>query len=249
MGERNGRTALILAGGMAAGVFVFWLVFGGRGETSPARTSNPHADPGRQERPPLDVAREPAIPPARARPDVPNPDVAPEEAEGATTMDGFVPAPDSDATAAAWAAVDLEEVRKALPNNLYFDLSAPTRDPDVLAERQAERDRSNVEYGKVLSGTGTDEEIRDYYDQRARLSTDYVELTTYLLDHYIDDLPERDVGLLQLARRLHLARLEEIPRKVEEALERKRQQDAVREAWLADEAAFGAADHDDAGDE
>jgi len=190
--------------------------------------------------------REGEVPEPRLRPRIPEAEVAPEEAPDDMTGD-LVPLPDSDAVAAAWSVVDLEEVRKALPDNLYFEMSAPTNDTDVLAERQAERERWNVEYGKVLSGTGTEEEIRDYYDHRARMSTDYVEFATYLLDRYSDDLPERDIGLLQLARRLHLARLEEIPRKVEEALERKREQDAVREAWLADEAKFG--DDLDASDE
>jgi hypothetical protein len=144
----------------------------------------------------------------------------------------------------SWQNVDLDEVRKALPDNLYWQLSAPTKDPQVVEWREAERDRWNTEYGKVLSGTGSEEEIRAYYDYRARLSSDYVEFATYLLDHYGDQLPDQDVGLLKLARRLHLARLEEIPRKVEEALERKHQQDAAREAWLADQAEFGGGEND-----
>jgi hypothetical protein len=149
-----------------------------------------------------------------------------------------------DASAEAWAMVDLEEVRRAMPDNIYFELSAPTKDEAVLAQRAAERDRWNTEYGKVLSGTATDAEIRAYYDQRARLATDYMEFTTYLLDHYRDTLPERDVGLLELARRLNAARLQEIPRQVEESFERKQQQDEARAAWLADEAEFGKRDPD-----
>jgi len=37
---------------------------------------------------------------------------------------------------------------------------------------------------------------------------------------------------------MHTARLQEQPRKIAEALERKREQDALREAWLRDEEAF-----------
>ncbi len=149
-----------------------------------------------------------------------------------------------DAMGAAWANVNMDEVRTALPDNLYWKLSAPTKDPAVLEERDAERDRWNVEYGKVLSGSGTEEEIRNYYDLRARISGDYIEFASYLLDHYGDTLSERDTNLLKLAIRLHRARLEEIPRKVEDALERKRQQDAARQAWLADQAVFGNANPD-----
>lgn len=147
-----------------------------------------------------------------------------------------------DAIEAAWAKVDLEEVRRAMPDNVYWKMSAPTRDEQELERRQRERDHWNDEYGKVLSGTGSDEEIRAYYDQRARLSGDYVEFTTYLLDHYGEVLPERDVSLLKLARRLHLARLEEIPRSLEQALLRKDEQDAARARWQADERAFNAGD-------
>jgi hypothetical protein len=145
---------------------------------------------------------------------------------------------------AAWSAVDMEEVRKAMPDNLYWKLSAPTKDPQVIEEREAERSRWNAEYGKVLSGTGTEKEIRAYYDLRAKISGDYIEFASYLVDHYEGTLSERDVGLLKLAIRLHRARLEELPRKIEEAFERKHKQDAAREAWLADQAIFGNANPD-----
>ena len=139
-----------------------------------------------------------------------------------------------------WQTVDMDTVRAALPDNLYWHLSQPTTDEEVIEERARERARWNVEYGKVLSGTGSEEEIRAYYDYKSRLYGDYIEFSTHLLDHYGTELPPRDVALLQLARRLHQARLEEVPRKLEEAFERKRAQDAARAAWLADQAAFEA---------
>jgi len=148
---------------------------------------------------------------------------------------------DGDAIAAAWATVDLDAVRRALPDNRYWLEAAPTTDEALIEARAADRRQRNVEYGKVLSGTGTDAEVRAYYDDRARLSGDYVEFATYLLDNYEATLPPRDVALLQLARRMHLSRLEEIPRRMQEALERKQQQDEARAQWLADERAFGAA--------
>lgn len=163
---------------------------------------------------------------------------APPQAEGAPAIDDSGDELGGDAIAAAWANVDLDEVRRALPDNLYWRMAAPTRDQQEVERRARERDRWNEAYGKVLSGTGTEEEIRAFYDERARLSGDYVEFTTYLLDHYGDALPERDVSLLQLARRLHLARLEEIPRHLEQALQRKAEQDEARARWQAEERAF-----------
>lgn len=184
------------------------------------------APPEREAPPPLGPPTENRDAPLPGSPDVID---APDDTE--LNSEGMY-----DSLAQAWSNVDLDEVRRKMPDNLYFKLAAPTTDEAVIEERAAERARWNVEYGKMLSGTGTEEEIRAYYDMRARLSGDYVEFTTHLLDNYREVLPERDVALLELARRMHLSRLEEIPRQVEEARERKRKQDEARAAWLADEA-------------
>jgi len=227
MGDR--RVGLIVAAVVVAVLALVWLVGQrlereeeiSRAVVKPPRAAGdgaPREVPLQAELPP--PAREEAAP-------------APEAAEEGGAEDA-----EADASAAAWAAVDLEAVRRAMPDNIYFKLAAPTKDEEVIAAREAERARWNVEYGKVLSGTGTDEEIRAYFDDRARVSTDYVEFVTYVLDHHREELPERDVTLLELARRLHLARLEEIPRKIQEAFERKRLQDEARAAWLADEEEF-----------
>jgi hypothetical protein len=151
------------------------------------------------------------------------------------------PLAEIDDVALAWSAVDLDAVRAALPENLYWKLSAPTKDPQILREREEERDRWNVEYGKVLSNTATAEEVEAYYAQRRRLSNDYVQFATHLLVHYGDKLPKRDVGLLKLAIDMHMARLEEIPRQLAEAHQRREAHDAARRAWLEDQKAFDPA--------
>jgi hypothetical protein len=184
-----------------------------------------HAPPAAPSAPPPVVAHRPgaAPPPVAAAPPA-------------------VPTPDGDAASfdpRTWDAVDLNAVREALPENLYWELGFPTEDLRVQRDREEQAALRNVEYGKVLSGTGTDEEIRAYFAHRQRVSSDYAELATYVLEHYEKSLPERDVALLELARKLHLARLEEIPRRLEEGFARKRAQDEARAAWLADEAAFG----------
>jgi hypothetical protein len=214
---------MVLAAVAAAVLVAIWL--GDRRIDLPSTGDVPPREPRPQK-----VAGDPA-PASR----LPHSELRTPRAAGALTESAPDLGGEVDGT---WETVEMDEVRAAMPENLYWKFAVPSADPRVAEEREAERDRWNVEYGKMLSGTGTEDEIRAYYDFRARLSTDYVELTTYLLDHYRDDLPERDVALLELARRLHLKRLEEVPRKIEEAFERKRQQDAAREAWLADEKAF-----------
>ena len=170
------------------------------------------------------------------------PDHAPPDSGPDGSLDQSPAMTEAMDVAAGWEQVDMEEVRRAMPDNLYWGLSMPSQDPNTIEHRAAERTRWNVEYGKILSGTGSEEEIRAYYDRQARLFGDYIEFTSYLLDHYREQLAERDVGLLELAKRLNLARIEELPRKVEEAMARKRQQDEARRAWRADQESFGAAD-------
>jgi len=138
----------------------------------------------------------------------------------------------------SWAGVDLEEVRRALPDNLYWQTSAPTEDLRELDRRAEERARWNVEYGKVLSNTATEQEIEAYYAHRQRVSEDAVEFANHLLNHYEEVLPPKDVGLLELAIELHMARLEEIPRQIADAQQRREAHAAARAAWLEEQAAF-----------
>jgi hypothetical protein len=144
--------------------------------------------------------------------------------------------------AVAWSKVDLDAVRAQMPDNSYWKLSMPTKDRALLREREETRAYWNEQYGKVLSNTATEEEVRAYYAHRQRLSADSVEFASYLLDHYGDVLPERDVGLLELARKLHLARLQEYPRNLADALQRREAHEAARQAWLEDEARFESAE-------
>jgi hypothetical protein len=155
---------------------------------------------------------------------------------------GAQPAPESDpgALASTWESVDMDEIRRAMPENTFWKMSAPTQDERVIREREEERARWNAEYGKVLSGNASEAEILAYYAHRQRLSADYVEFTSYVLDQHGDDLSDQDIGLLELARRLHLARLAEYPKQTQRAFKRKAELDAAREAWRRDEAEFGA---------
>jgi hypothetical protein len=134
-----------------------------------------------------------------------------------------------------WAAVDLAEIQRALPDNVYWKMAAPTKDPEVLRRREEERARWNVEYGKVISNTATDEEIDKFYAEKQRLSEDYLEFIVYLGTHYGDALGPRELAMLKLAGEMHHQRLEELPRKIREAHE------AARQAWLEQQKEFAGA--------
>lgn len=228
----NRSRGLLIGSAVVAAVVAIWWLTSTRTEPS-EETNTPRSNARVLERAvqppaPINVAR--SDQPAAAPPSTP-------AGESALPTDDEEMRP-------TLADVDLEEVRKAMPDNSYWKYSAPTRDPQVLQEREAERERWNADYGKVLSGTGTEDEIRAYYDHRARLFGDYNEFASYLLDHHKENLSEQDQGLLNLAVRLNRTRLEEVPRKVEEAFARKHQQDAAREAWLADQANYGGDESD-----
>jgi len=183
----------------------------------------------------------PPPPPANATPHG-GPLVPDAGAAAAARATDEAPADDPLAALAArgepWAAVDLNALRAELPDNLFWKMSAPTRDAAVLREREEERERWNVEYGKVLSSTASADEVDTYYAHRYRLSSDYVKFATLVLADYGERLSARDVALLKLAIELHLARLEEIPRQIEDAHQRREAHDAARRAWLEEQKAF-----------
>jgi len=129
--------------------------------------------------------------------------------------------------------VDLAELRARLPGNAYWQMGAPTEDAEALRARAEHARRMNDLYGKVLSGTGSEEEIRRYYEERRRISEDYIQLSALVLREAGDRLPERDRGLHELTIQMHRDRLAAIPREIDQAIARKREQDRKREEWLA----------------
>ena len=118
-----------------------------------------------------------------------------------------------------------------MPGNLYWVFGAPTEDPVVLREREVETQRWNALNGKVLSNTATEEEIHQYYDHRRAVSEDFITFARTVLQEYGDQLPDQERGLYELSIQMHGTRLQEIPRQIDEALERKRLQDERRRKW------------------
>ena len=149
-------------------------------------------------------------------------------------------APDDPAW--AWSRVDLDALRDELPDNAFWTLAAPTDDPAVLAQRREAREAQNREWGRILSNTAPEADVRAFYAERQRESSDLVTFTTRLLDEYGPVLPDRDRGLVELSRRMHRQRLEELPRRLQEALDRRAAHVDAVAAWKADQAAFGEVD-------
>jgi len=143
-----------------------------------------------------------------------------------------------DDVAWAWAKVDIDRLQTEMPDNLYWQLAAPTSDTWLLEHRKEIKAHWDNVYGQILSNKASEQQIRDYYAHQHQVSTDYVIFATQLLNRHIKDLPERDVSFQKLARNLHLARLEELPKKLTNAINQRNKQEERRAAWLADKAAF-----------
>jgi hypothetical protein len=148
------------------------------------------------------------------------------------------PAAPSEDTADQWARIDFDEIKRALPDSTYWKMAFPTSDENLKAEREKIRAEWAAQAAKIQSNTATDEEIDAYYAEQQKLSTDYLEFLVYLADHYGNLVPRGEVGALKLAGEMHLARMEEFPRKIAEAKARRAEHEKARQEWLAQQQQF-----------
>jgi len=138
-----------------------------------------------------------------------------------------------------YGEIDLREAKELMPDNIYWQLGSPTKDPAVLAEREAEKQRRNEEYGKVLAGDASEDEVRAYYDYKTRLSKDYLEFSEFMARRYRDSKNDQFVGMLELAMKMHAAKLAQLPAETEDALQRSREREKIREDWRRQQEEFG----------
>jgi hypothetical protein len=78
---------------------------------------------------------------------------------------------------------------------------------------------------KVRSNTATEEEIREYYEHRRKMSEDLVTFTRLVLEEYGAELPEAERGLYERSLRMHHTRLEKLAQQARTALDRRRLQE------------------------
>jgi len=135
--------------------------------------------------------------------------------------------------------IDLREAKALMPDNLYWTLGSPTKDPEVLAAREAERKKRNEEYGRVLSGDADEDQVKAYYDYRRKLSADYLEFSEFMARRFREHGNDQFVGMLELATKLHAERLAALPAEMEEALARAAERAKVREDWQRQKEEFG----------
>ena len=98
----------------------------------------------------------------------------------------------------------------------------------------------------MLSGDASEDEVRAYYDYRKRLSTDYLEFADYMRRRFDSSLSDEFKSMLDLAVKLHTARLAQLPADREAALEHARERAKIREEWRRQQEEFGNATPPDA---
>lgn len=116
--------------------------------------------------------------------------------------------------------LDLQQLRGKIPDNRYWQLDAPTSDVEVAKERAEKAKARNTMFGRIQANEASAEEIRAYYEERRRVSKDYLELALMVLDGQAGEVSERDRGLFELTANLHRARLKQIDRDQSDALGR-----------------------------
>ncbi len=216
-GIRPGVWMAVLGGLALVGLAVF-LMQSGRGK---APTEAPKA---------AEVAaakEQPSVPPARSR----------REERGASA-----PAPQEEVPyieGMVWGDLDLREAKALMPDNIYWQQGAPTKDPAELARREEEKKRRNEEYGRVLAGDANESEIRSYYDYKKRVSEDYLEFSEFMARRYRDSDHKEMVGMLDLATKMHAEKLKQLSAELEDALARAREREKIREDWRRQQEEFG----------
>lgn len=131
------------------------------------------------------------------------------------------------------AVVDLDEMRRLLPDNRYWAEQEPTTDAVVLQRRADAHARRNTLHGKILSGGASTEEIEAYYAERERISKDAIAFAKTALEKYGNGLSQQERGLYELAIKLNGERLAELPRDKADAMTRKGRQEQARADWNA----------------
>ncbi len=121
---------------------------------------------------------------------------------------------------AASYPLDLEALRAQIPDNLYWKYDAKTSEVAVAKERAERAKQRNAMYGRIQANEASESELRAYYDERRRLSNDYLQLTTLVLEGKAGEVSERDRGLFELTANLHRDRLKQIERDQSDALSR-----------------------------
>ncbi|QSQ13804.1 hypothetical protein [Myxococcus landrumensis] len=218
MAEHVGTKSRVWVAGLAGAALVAALVFS-------LREAPPQAPaPETQTPPPAAVHQIPPM--SGVAPSPPAPGMTSSALPEALKL----PEPGEDTSPKPYP-LDLVALQARLPDNLYWKLAAPSTDAEVLRRREEETKRWSEVFGRVQSGEATEEEVRQYYERRRKVSEDMLQFATTVLAEHGDALPERDKGLYELSINMHRTRLSEYPRQEADAQAHRLTRAQQRQAW------------------
>jgi len=89
-----------------------------------------------------------------------------------------------------------------------------------LREKEEARERRNREYGRIAANRASETEIADYYAEQRRLAEDSIEVLAFILQEYGGQMGETDLKKHEFLLESFQKRLDRIPERQAEALER-----------------------------
>ena len=116
-------------------------------------------------------------------------------------------------------------LRQKFPDNQAL----PPVDREELREKEEARERRNREYGRISANRASEAEIADYYAEQRRLAEDSIEVLAFILQEYGGQMSETDLKKHEFLLESFQKRLDRIPERKAEALERLRTAKADRE--------------------
>jgi hypothetical protein len=112
--------------------------------------------------------------------------------------------------------IDVNELKELFPDNL----AVPSVSDEERRAKIKARQARNQAYGLIAANKATAEQIQAYYEQQSELAADSIEIIEFILDKYGGQLDERERAKQAFLLRQFQKRLEIIPKKEQQALQR-----------------------------
>lgn len=111
---------------------------------------------------------------------------------------------------------DPYELKERFPDNLAIP---PVSREEFERKRAAKEERQRL-HAKITANKATREEIRSFYSRQEQLAKDSIEILSFILQEYVDEMSERDLKKNEFLLEQFQKRLAAIPDKEVQALDR-----------------------------
>ncbi len=132
--------------------------------------------------------------------------------------DNTTPSDSDDNTYDKQVVVDPYILHREFPDNLAL----PSLNEDDAKKKRDDRRKRDLEFGQIQANRATEEEINAFYAHQTQLAKDGLQIVEFVLKKYRTDFNEKNLKKHEFLVKAFKDRLEKIPTKQEEALERRR---------------------------